>query len=206
MKNLVLAVLLLLAVPLKADTLFSNMGDLSSPTYRGDQYTFAAGFSDTFWYFTATEFTPTRDYSGSLNLFLPAFALSTGSAPNGLDSNNFPAFVLSLTANPAEELWRSGPLFPTWILNGDGTINNRCCDLFHTQTGDVTLNGGQQYVLTMLPYAVNSTDLWYLSNNDGPGLIVTTATVPEPATAGLVLLGIALIGTRRLRKGKYGRP
>jgi len=190
---------LLSAVPLRADTLFSNIGEPGAATYQQDKYNVVSGFSDTFFYSVNVLFMVNRDSSGPVDLFLPIFAWSTGSAPNGLDSNNYPAFVLSLTYGAADEIWRSGPLFPSWLLNNGYDSTHACCSLFHVQTGDVQLHTGGPYVLTAIPWQTNTTDFWYLNDQGQPGLIVEApVTTPEPETITLVALGlIVLLGRKR---------
>src|SRR5262249_34892971 len=123
------AVLLLAAWPARADVIFTNLGQPGATSYQGDQYGLVEQGFD---FQTVTlSFTPTRNVSNPISLFLPVFFFSTGADPLGRDSINSNGIFLSL-ANPSGELWNSGLLFPTILFHGDGgndPLLNRA--LFH---------------------------------------------------------------------------
>lgn len=215
-KRLPFLVLLLLAAAgtAQADTLFTNVGPPGAASYTTN-YDVVAGWSDTVFYTVSTLFTTNRDSSGPVDLFLSIFAFSTGVDPTGLDNNNFPAFILSLTAGAADEIWRSQPFYPSLLVsNYDPT--RVCCSLFHVRTGNVKLHPGTPYVLTAIPWQTNTTDFWFLNDQGQPGLVVTSRSggptrfantlattaepIPEPGTLALLaagLLGLVALSWRK---------
>ena len=172
--------LFLLAAPLRADTIYSNLGP-SGALYQPDTYSLVAGwFTD---FTVSAPFSVPENTSGSLDVLLPIFALSTGIAPDGADSNNYPAFNLTLTSGRTV-LWHAEALFPPWILNDGFTRFHACCGLYSVEIEGVQLQAGQPYLLTASPYTFDTTDAWYLNAQGQPGLEIQT---PEPSPLFLLL-------------------
>jgi hypothetical protein len=184
---------LLLALPAKADILFTNIGQPGAVAYQGNQY----GLVDDSIFGVTTvslAFIPTRSQNAPVGLFFPVFAFSTGADPLGRDDNNGNGFFL-LLSNASGELWHSGLLGAPILFHGDGgndPLLNRA--VFHVETSGINLVAGEQYTLTMTPWS-NAVDGWFLAPGGDPGLMVT----PEPSSFTLLAAGLLWFFRRRTK-------
>ena len=192
---------------LAGTVVYSNLNTDPTALYSGTAYVVSGPASTT------------QQYLGVASAFTPSITVTFTELDMGLQyfsgTNLFTVELLSDASGSP------GSMLESWSVNN--ALSSQCCILqVLAGTGLTTLNGGSQYWIAVLPGAVDTFVGWNLNNtgdignfdgtvgsgwiNDSPstkGAFEVQGSVPEPASAALVLAGglLGILFGRRKRRG-----